>query len=97
MFDYLLTAIEQCASNVHPKTMSAVIYHESKGNPFAIGVNTKNIKLKEQPTTKEAAITAAKELLDAGANMPNRLLLKTIRQHSGQHCQATTPVISNVG
>ena len=69
MLDYLLTAIEQCASNVHPKTMSAVIYHESKGNPFAIGVNTKNIKLKEQPTTKEAAITAAKELLDAGANI----------------------------
>ena len=69
MLDYLLSAIEQCAPDVHPKTMSAVIYHESKGNPFAIGVNTKKIKIKEQPTTKEAAISAAKKLMDAGANI----------------------------
>ncbi len=69
MLDYLLAAIEQCAPDVHPKTMSAVIYHESKGNPFAIGVNTKSIKLKQQPANKEAAISAAKELLNVGANI----------------------------
>lgn len=69
MLDYLLSAIEQCAPDVHPKTMSAVIYHESKGNPFAIGINTKEIKLKQQPTTKEAAISTAKELLDMGVNI----------------------------
>ena len=69
MLDYLLAAIEQCAPDVHPKTMSAVIYHESKGNPFAIGVNSKGVKLRQQPTTKEAAISAAKELLAAGANI----------------------------
>ena len=46
--------ILQCALNVAPSTMMAIIKTESRNNPLAIGIN-KGYRLKYQPKTPEQA------------------------------------------
>lgn len=46
--------IAQCAVNVAPSTMQAIITTESKSNPLAIGIN-KGYKLKYQPKSNDQA------------------------------------------
>lgn len=57
----------ECAPNVEPATMQALIFHESSANPYAIGVV--GTPLVEQPSNKEDAIATAKSLIDLGANI----------------------------
>lgn len=59
-------ALEQCAPDVHPVTMQAVVSVESGHNPFAIGVV--GGRLIRQPATKEEAIATAESLAQNGWN-----------------------------
>ncbi len=56
----------QCAPNVAPQTMAAVVSVESSHNPFAIGVV--NGRLVRQPTTLQEAVATAKGLERSGKN-----------------------------
>lgn len=57
----------ECAPNVEPSTMQALIIQESSGNPYAIGVV--DAPLMSQPTSKEEALEAVAVLVKAGANI----------------------------
>lgn len=63
--DFFVLA-QQCAPDVHPKTMAAVVRVESGFNPYAIGVV--GGRLERQPVNKAEAIATAKALEDAGYN-----------------------------
>src|SRR3546814_6383788 len=55
-----------CAPNVHPVTLKAVIRHESRLNPYAIGVNSKEHRLKSQPGTLDDAKEIVQGLIKQG-------------------------------
>lgn len=57
----------ECAPNVEPSTMQALITQESSGNPYAIGVV--DAPLISQPASKEEALEAVAVLIEAGANI----------------------------
>lgn len=56
----------QCAPNVHPATLRALVQTESSFNPYAIGVVGK--RLDPQPTTLPTALAAVKKLTHDGDN-----------------------------
>jgi type IV secretion system protein VirB1 len=58
--------IAQCAPDVHPVTMQAVVRTESGGNPYAIGVVGGH--LARQPRTLDEALVTADALARAGRN-----------------------------
>lgn len=68
----------RCAPDVHPTTLSAVVRHESAGNPYAIGVNGK-AKLKRQPRNLEEAVATAKMLRSRGVDFDSGLGQVNIR------------------
>ncbi|NYT60810.1 lytic transglycosylase domain-containing protein [Alcaligenaceae bacterium] len=55
-----------CAPNIHPVTLKAVIRHESRLNPYAIGVNNKEHRLKSQPDTLGGAKEIVQDLIKLG-------------------------------
>jgi type IV secretion system protein VirB1 len=59
---------QQCAPTVAYTTLAAVVTHESKVNPFQIGING-GARLSRVPETKEEAIEIAKKLLGMGMNI----------------------------
>lgn len=56
---------KQCAKEVHPATLQALVRVESGFNPYAIGVVKDSV---EQPTTLEEAVLAAQKLQAQGKN-----------------------------
>ena len=52
----------QCAPTVAIETMVALVAHESRQNPFAIGING-GVRLSRQPATKAEAVGVANQLL----------------------------------
>lgn len=65
MMDFVALA-QQCAPDVAPQTMAAVVNVESDYNPFAIGVVGGH--LERQPTSKAEAVATAKALKAADWN-----------------------------
>jgi len=63
--DFLALA-QQCAPSVSPHTIAAIVQVESNFNPYAIGVVGGS--LKKQPTSKEEALRATKQLLSENKN-----------------------------
>jgi len=61
--------IEQCAPDIAPSTMRAIIKVESGGDPWAIGNNTLHKKVKPSPKTKDEAVTTAKYYLSLGHSL----------------------------
>lgn len=57
---------QQCAADVHPQTMAAIVRVESNGNPYAIGVV--GGQLVRQPHNKDEAIATARALEQGGWN-----------------------------
>ena len=53
---------QQCAPTVAVETMAAVVTRESRGNPFAIGVNA-GARISRQPVNKAEAVETARALL----------------------------------
>ena len=64
MFDFLAVA-QQCAIDVEPAVMSAIVHTESNFNPYAIGVVNSAIK---QPTNYTDAVKAVRLLRSQGKN-----------------------------
>ncbi|MBN3733176.1 lytic transglycosylase domain-containing protein [Burkholderia sp. Tr-20390] len=65
MMDFAVLA-QQCAPNVHPTTLQALVRTESGFNPFAIGVVGGH--LKRQPKTLDEAVATARALDAQGLN-----------------------------
>jgi len=63
----LSSMLSQCAPEVAPSTMAAIVSVESRGNPYAIGVNRG--RQVRQPTSAAEAVAVAKRLLADGANI----------------------------
>ena len=61
--------------------MATLVASESSGNPYAIGVV--GAQLVSQPTSKEEALSAAKSLLEQGANISVGLGQVNVRNFSG--------------
>lgn len=58
--------VEACAPEVAPQTIEAVIGVESKGNPLAINVNSKEKVFFPKPRNRKQAIEIANRLIAAG-------------------------------
>lgn len=54
-----------CAPDIHPITLSAIVKHESAYNQYAVGIN-KGQRLKEQPRTRQEAVTIVRDLMHRG-------------------------------
>lgn len=67
MLAELTLLITMCSPNVHASTMSALVKHESRGNPYAIGIN-KAERLKKQPKSNDEAVEIAKDLMRRGVD-----------------------------
>ena len=63
----LSALLSQCAPEVAPSTLAAIVSVESGGNPLAIGVNRGSQV--RQPRTVAEAVATAKSLLARGANI----------------------------
>ena len=63
----LSSLLSQCAPQVAPSTLAAIVSVESRGNPYAIGVNRG--RQVRQPTSTAEAVALAKRLLARGANI----------------------------
>ena len=63
----LSSLLTQCAPEVAPSTLAAIVAVESGGNPLAIGVN-RGAGVR-QPTNAAEAVATAKRLLARGANI----------------------------
>lgn len=59
--------VKQCAPNIAPSTLSAVVEHESGFNPLTININGPD-KLPRQPYSVEEAVATAKYLDAQGYN-----------------------------
>lgn len=64
----LTRLIRRCAPQVHPKTMLALIRHESAGQPYVIGVNTTPHQTLHPPNASEAT-RRADALIKAGRSV----------------------------
>lgn len=60
----LAALIHQCAPQVGPSTMAAIVRTESGGYPWALNDNT--LTLARQPATKDEAVAVASSLIAAG-------------------------------
>ena len=65
MVDFIALA-QQCAPDVHPATLVALVRTESGFNPYAIGVVAG--RLERQPTTLDEAVATAEQLQRDGWN-----------------------------
>lgn len=63
----LSSLLAQCAPEVAPSTLAAIVSVESGGNAYAIGVN--KWRKVRQPTNAAEAVATAKALLARGANI----------------------------
>lgn len=61
-----------CAPFVAPETMAAVIHIESRGNPWAIGVNSR--QKFNKATNYNEAVAESKRLISIGANIDMGLM-----------------------
>lgn len=66
--DALRELVQRCAPQVHPTTMLALIRHESRGDPYAIGVNGSS-RHELHPKDANTAIHIADGLLRTGRSM----------------------------
>ena len=64
---------QRCAPSVHVSTMSAIVWHESRYKPFAIGLNRTKARLPRQPSSKAEAVATAAWLIANGYNFDSGL------------------------
>ena len=58
----------QCAPSVAVETIVAVVSHESRRNPHAIGINGR-VRLSRQPITQDEAVNTATTLIAMGVSV----------------------------
>ncbi|HDQ4405533.1 TPA: transglycosylase SLT domain-containing protein [Pseudomonas aeruginosa] len=94
------TLAAQCAPGVHIKTLSSIVRHESRVNPYAIGLNAKGARLPRQPVNKAEAVATASWLkangynFDSGFGQVNSSNIAMSNQRCTPRCLATTLAIS---
>ena len=59
---------QRCAPTVAPETIAAVVTHESRANPFAIGING-GARISRQPIDKQEAVETATRLIGMGLSI----------------------------
>jgi type IV secretion system protein VirB1 len=59
---------QQCAPTVAIETIAAIVTHESRSNPFAIGING-GARISRQPVNKNEAVETANKLLSMGLSI----------------------------
>lgn len=64
----LIFLSQQCAPTVAIETITALVSHESRTNPFAIGING-GARISRQPLNQEEAVETAKKLLKLGLSV----------------------------
>ena len=64
----LLALADQCAPTVARQTIVALVTHESKQNPFAVGVNG-GTRISRQPQNQNEAINIAEKLISMGVSI----------------------------
>lgn len=89
MIPELLLLISTCAPQVHPSTMLALVHHESRANPFAIGINGGD-KLAKQPKTREQAVEIVKDLITKGIDFDAGLGQINVRNWNWLNLSAET-------
>lgn len=67
MIGELAAVAMACAPNVHPVTLDALVKHESRRQPYAIGVNS-GTRLARQPGSREEAVALARTLMAQGVD-----------------------------
>lgn len=67
-----------CAPNVHPVTLDALVKHESRRQPYAIGVNS-GTRLARQPRSREEAVALARTLMAQGVDFDAGLAQINVR------------------
>lgn len=67
MLAELTFLIASCAPDVSPVTMKALVQHESRGNAYAIGVNSGS-RLPNQPGSSDSAVSIANRLIEQGVD-----------------------------
>jgi len=55
-----------CAPAIHPVTLQALVRHESRANPYAIGLHYPTLRLTRQPANLQEAIATAQDLQRRG-------------------------------
>jgi type IV secretion system protein VirB1 len=60
----LAVLLAVCAPAVHPTTAHALVQHESRGHPWAVGMN--GARLSHQPATQQHALGLANTLIALG-------------------------------
>jgi type IV secretion system protein VirB1 len=70
----LLPAIEQCALNIEPIAIIALMKQESNFKPYQIGINHSSKTLKQQPQSYHEAVTWSKKLIQSGHNIDMGLM-----------------------
>ena len=65
MFFELALLAQECAPTVAIETIAAVVSHESRSNPFAIGING-GARLSRQPADHQEAVDTARKLIGLG-------------------------------
>jgi type IV secretion system protein VirB1 len=65
--DFAMLA-QQCAPTVAVQTIAAVVSHESRTNPFAIGING-GARISRQPESHQEAVETASKLLALGLSI----------------------------
>ena len=69
---------EQCAPNVAPQTLAAIVRVESGGNPWRIGINGDYV-LPRQPMNQAEAILDANRLIGMGCNIDMGLMQVNVK------------------
>lgn len=70
----ILQAIQQCALNVEPVAIIALMKQESNLKPYQIGINHSRRKLKRQPSNHTEAVAWATHLIQQGYNIDMGLM-----------------------
>lgn len=79
-----------CAPDIHPITLHALIRHESRVQQYAIGVNHKGRHLPRQPRTLAEATAAAQRLIEQGIDFDAGLGQINVRNWAWLKLDATT-------
>ena len=58
----------ECAPSVSLTTMVAIVKHESKNDPYAVGINGRT-RITRQPKTQEEAVDIAERLIAMGVSI----------------------------
>ncbi|OYZ85644.1 MAG: hypothetical protein B7Y07_10745 [Halothiobacillus sp. 24-54-40] len=90
----LPTLYAQCAPNVAPQTLAAIVRVESGGNPWRIGING-NYTLPRQPQNKAEAVREANRLIGLGYNIDLGLMQINVK-NLGSRCADIAELLPKV-